>query len=143
MPSGDRKKAQKDKDYSREVTQTRNPLLRYALIAAGVISFTLGIIGIFLPVLPTTPFLLLSAACFARSSTAFYNWLMNNRFFGSYIRTWRTERRIPLRAKIIATLMIVLTIGSTVIYVIPLMAVKILLVAIGLTVILYIFKFPH
>ena len=71
-------------------------------ITIGSISFGLGILGIFLPVLPTTPFLLLTAALYARSSDKLYLKLLNNRYLGSYIRNFREEKSIPLHAKIIA-----------------------------------------
>jgi len=76
--------------------------LRALLIICGTISLALGIIGIVIPVLPTTPFLLLAAACYARSSDRFYNWLMGNRVFGSYIRNYREGRGIPVRVKAMA-----------------------------------------
>jgi uncharacterized membrane protein YbaN (DUF454 family) len=75
---------------------------RVLLIICGTISLALGIIGIAIPVLPTTPFLLLAAACYARSSERFYNWLMSNRVFGSYIRNYREGRGIPVRVKAMA-----------------------------------------
>jgi len=72
------------------------------LILLGFFFVGLGIVGIFLPLLPTTPFLLLAAALFARSSPRFYRWLLNNRWLGSYIRNYREGRDIPLKAKILS-----------------------------------------
>jgi len=77
-----------------------NRFFRYLLIISGTIFLGFGIIGIFLPILPTTPFLLLAAACYARSSKRFYNWLMNNRWFGNYIKNYRDGRGVPLKFKI-------------------------------------------
>ena len=68
-----------------------------ALISlVGIISLILGSIGIVLPVLPTTPFLLLSAACFAKSSKRFYNWLMNNRILGTFIKNYKEGLGMPI-----------------------------------------------
>lgn len=68
----------------------------------GSITLVLGILGIFLPVLPTTPFLLLTAFFYVRSSERLYNWLMNHRHLGPYIKSFREERAIPLRVKIVS-----------------------------------------
>lgn len=130
------------KDYGQEMRLKRSRLLRFLFIVGGTISLILGVIGIFLPVLPTTPFLLLTAACYARGSQRFYVWLMENRWFGPIIHSFRTEGRIPKKAKWAATIAIVLTLGVSIIYVVPLLAVKILLAVIGISVITYIWRFP-
>jgi uncharacterized membrane protein YbaN (DUF454 family) len=82
----------------------RFKLLLVKLICSflGLVSLALGVIGIFVPLLPTTPFLLLSAVLFARSSEKLYAWLMNHKTFGKYISDYRNERAIPLRVKISA-----------------------------------------
>ncbi|MDR2058158.1 MAG: YbaN family protein [Dysgonamonadaceae bacterium] len=74
--------------------------MKYLLVFFGIISLSLGIAGIFLPVLPTTPFLLLSATLFARSSEQLYNRLLNHPVLGEYIRDFLKEKAIPLRIKI-------------------------------------------
>lgn len=81
-------------------------LLRSLLVAAGFVSIGLGVAGIFLPVLPTTPFLLLSAWCFARSSPRLYRKLLQNRHLGLYIRRFREQRALPLRVKVVSCLMV-------------------------------------
>lgn len=78
-----------------------NPLKRTLLIVAGSIALCFAIAGIVLPLLPATPFLLLSAACYVRSSDRLHAWLMRNRFFGPYIRNFKEGRGMPLRAKVI------------------------------------------
>lgn len=81
-------------------------LLRSLLVAAGFVSIGLGVAGIFLPVLPTTPFLLLSAWCFARSSPRLYRRLLQSRHIGLYIRRFREQRALPLRVKVVSCLMV-------------------------------------
>lgn len=83
-----------------------NSLKRYLLMAGGLISLALGTIGILLPVLPTTPFLLLSAYCFIRSSDKLYQWLINHRVFGAYIYHYLEHRAVKKRAKIVAIIML-------------------------------------
>ena len=91
----------------------------------------LGIIGVFVPILPTTPFLLLAAACYARSSERFYQWLMNNRIFGSYVRSYIEGRGMPVRIKLITIGLLWLTIGLSVAFVVQNMVVRIVLVCIA------------
>lgn len=129
-------------DFSSETRLMHSRLMRGSLLVIGTLFLITGVIGVFLPVLPTTPFLLLTAACYARGSVRFYNALMNHRYMGSYIRAWRIERRIPLPAKIWATATILLTVGTSVIFFVPLLSIKILVSMIGLTVIVYILNFP-
>lgn len=75
---------------------------RIIFISLGSLSFVLGIVGIFLPVLPTTPFLLLTAWCYANSSQRLYQWLITHPVFGAYILQFREDRSIPMRVKIVA-----------------------------------------
>ena len=86
-------------------------MIKALLITLGSLSLVLGIIGIFLPILPTTPFLLLSAALFFRSSPRLYNWLLNQKYLGTYIRNFREHRAIPLRAKIVSVSMVWITLS--------------------------------
>ncbi len=91
-------------------------MLRIVLVLIGLVSLALGLLGIVLPLLPTTPFLLLSASCFCHSSPRLYNWLINHRWFGFYIRSYREVRAIPHHAKIVALALIVVTIGYLVFF---------------------------
>lgn len=75
----------------------------------GFISLALGVIGIFLPLLPTTPFLLLSAFCWSRGSEKFHHWLTHHRVLGPPIENWQKNRAIPLKVKFVATGMMLLT----------------------------------
>ena len=104
---------------AREIQEQRNPAIRYALLAIGWLSVALGVIGIFLPVLPTTPFLLLAAACFMRSSKRFYLWLVNHRQLGPWIVDYLEGQGIPLKGKIYSIGLMWLSIGLSC-YLVPL-----------------------
>jgi uncharacterized membrane protein YbaN (DUF454 family) len=88
-------------------------LVRVSLVVAGTLCVGLGVLGMFLPVLPTTPFLLLAAICYARGSERFYRWLLTNRWFGEYIRNYREARGIPPRQKLLTLTALWLTILVT------------------------------
>ena len=111
------------------------PLTRSVLIAAGTLFVILGALGVFVPILPTTPFLLLAAVCYARSSSRLYHWLLNNRLFGEYIRNYREGRGLPLRLKILTILTLWLTIGSTALFAVSSLWARVLLflIAAGVT----------
>jgi hypothetical protein len=79
---------------------------RVLLVSLGVAATAAGIIGLVVPVLPTTPFLLLAAACFVRSSDRLYRGLIGNRWFGRTIRSYREHRAVPRRTRIIALVML-------------------------------------
>ncbi|HEX6720113.1 MAG TPA: YbaN family protein [Burkholderiaceae bacterium] len=75
---------------------------------AGALALITGIVGIFVPLLPTTPFVLLAAFCFSRGSERCERWLLEHRRFGPIVRDWRARRAVPLRAKQFASVMMVL-----------------------------------
>ncbi|MBQ8674241.1 MAG: YbaN family protein [Bacteroides sp.] len=85
--------------------------MKVLYISLGSLCLALGVIGIFLPLLPTTPFLLLAAALYFRSSPRLYGWLLQQRHLGPYIRNFREHRAIPLRAKIISVVLVWITMG--------------------------------
>ena len=94
-----------------DIPQSRHRSVRYALLAIGWLSVLLGVIGIFVPVLPTTPFLLLAAACFVRSSRRFYLWLVHHKHLGPWIRDYLEGNGIPLKGKVYAIGLMWLSIG--------------------------------
>ncbi len=112
-----------------------NPIQRYLLIIAGTISLGLGLLGIPLPLLPTTPFLLLSAWCFARSSERFYRWLILHPYFGEYIRNYREKGGVTLKVKIFTIALLWVTISSSAIWAVDLWWVRglLFLIAVGVT----------
>ena len=85
-----------------DIPQSRHRSVRYLLLTVGWLSVVLGVVGIFVPVLPTTPFLLLAAACFVRSSRRFYLWLVNHKHLGPWIRDYLEGNGIPLKGKVYA-----------------------------------------
>ncbi len=103
-------------------------------IIIGTISVCLGVIGIFVPVLPTTPFLLLAAACYTRGSKKLYERLINHPVLGEYIKNYREGRGIPLKAKIISISLLWLTIGFSVLFIIENLLLRILLIIIAICV---------
>ena len=83
----------------------RLTLIQHILLILGFVFVGLGLVGAFLPLLPTTPFLLLALACFARSSTTLHEWLIKHRTLGPYIVDWERDRSIPLMAKLASVAM--------------------------------------
>lgn len=114
--------------------------VRTLLILAGTLCVILALIGILLPILPTTPFLLLAAVCYARSSDRFYDWLMNNAIFGTYIRNYREGRGIPLKQKVITIGLLWLSIGYAAWQVAPQWWLKLVLVGIAAGVTLHLVR---
>ncbi len=84
------------------------------LIFAGTVCVALGVLGMFLPLLPTTVFLLMAAYCYSRSSERFHTWLLNNRLFGGYIKNYQSGRGISLRQKITTTVTLWISIGFSI-----------------------------
>lgn len=82
---------------------------RVLWLAGGGVSLATGVVGIVLPMLPTTPFVLLAAFCFARGSARYEHWLLNHPRFGPMVRDWRANRAVPLRAKQLAWVMMVVS----------------------------------
>lgn len=118
----------------------RRGVTRGLLIAAGTLCVALAALGLFVPVLPTTPLLLLAAVCYARSSDRFYRWLVTNRWFGAYIRNYREGRGIALWHKVGALVLLWLTIGYAAGFVVPQWWLKVILVGIALGVTVHLVK---
>lgn len=94
-----------------DIPMYRNPVVRYLLLGTGWLSVALGVVGIFLPVLPTTPFLLLAAACFVRSSRRVYQWLVEHPRLGPWLLDYLEGNGIPLKGKIYTLLTMWTSIG--------------------------------
>jgi uncharacterized protein len=117
-------------------------LMKGLLVACGTLSVALGVIGIFLPLLPTTVFLLLAAACYARSSDRFYLWLVNHRWLGSYIRNHYEGRGMKRRDKAITLVVLWAGIGATAMWTAEALWLRVLLAAIAAGVTIHIVRLP-
>ena len=122
-----------------DIRESNHRSVRYALLAVGWLSVLLGVVGIFVPVLPTTPFLLLAAACFVRSSKRFYRWLVDHPHLGPWIRDYLEGHGIPRKAKVYALSLMWLSIGFSCLLV-PLLWARILMLTSAVLVSLYILK---
>lgn len=120
----------------------RSRWMRVLFLIAGSICVALGVIGLFLPLLPTTPFLLLAAACYARGSRRFYDWLLANRTFGPLIHEWRTHRSIPYKTKLSAIALMSATLGISIVFFVRPLWLKLLLVAMGLALAVWMYRMP-
>lgn len=120
----------------------RSPLVRALLVAAGTLCLALGVIGIFLPLLPTTPLVLLAAACFARSSRRFHEWLLANRTFGPLIREWERHRAIPYRTKVTAIALMLGTLAVSIAFFVEPRWLQALLAVGGVLLAIWMYRIP-
>ena len=111
-------------------------------VVAGTICLVFGAVGIILPILPTTPFLLLSAACYLRGSDRMYRWLLNNKWLGTYIRNYREGKGIPLRGKISALVLLWVTISFSAIFIVRIDVIRLILFTIATVVSIYLIRLP-
>lgn len=120
----------------------RERVIRAFWVTCGAISLVLGIIGIFLPLLPTTPFVLLAAACFARGSEKFHNWLITHERFGPLVRDWQAHHSIPFRAKCLALSMMWTSMSITAWLLRARPVSSLTLIAIGIAVTIWMVRLP-
>ena len=125
-------------DGTRRVSSFRKGIF----VVAGTVSLGLGALGVFLPVLPTTPFLLLSAAFYYKGSERMHRWLLNNKLFGNYIKNYKEGRGITLKAKAITLLLLWTTICYSAFFIVNMIALQIVLLAIAGGVSIHILTLP-
>jgi len=99
-----------------------------------MVFLAIGLIGVAVPVMPTTPFLLLATACFLRGSERMHRWMLTNRWFGDYLRRYREGRGIPVPTKVGAVLLLWTTIGLSAAFAVEHWAVRVGLLAIAVAV---------
>ena len=135
--------ATKEDESVHKAKESNYLIVKVLWIILGSFFVVLAAVGVALPGIPTTPFLILAAACYIRSSQKLYDRLISNKTFGPYLKDYREGKGIPKKAKILAVSMIVLFVGSSVIFGIESLNLKIVVGALGLTGLLYvIFKVP-
>jgi uncharacterized membrane protein YbaN (DUF454 family) len=116
--------------------------LRWLLLLLGLLYTAAGLAGVFLPLLPTTPFLLLAAACFARSSQRCHRWLLEHPLFGTTLRQWQQERALPRRSKYVAVTLLTLSLGSSIFFFVQPFYLKVLLFMLGLFLAIFLLRLP-
>jgi len=135
--------AVQEKKDIHKAKESNNFFFKALWISLGSFFVALAAVGVALPGIPTTPFLILAAACYIRSSQKLYDWLISNKTFGPYLKDYREGKGIPKKAKGLAIIMIILFVGSSVIFGIENLNLKIAVGVLGLTGLLYvIFKVP-
>lgn len=117
-------------------------ILRWLLLGVGILATILAVLGIFLPLLPTVPLLLLAAACFARSSERIHRWLLEHRHLGPILHGYLDGSGIPRRARATALCLIWVTIPASAFLVVPLLWVRVLLFAVALGITVYLMRLP-
>jgi uncharacterized membrane protein YbaN (DUF454 family) len=116
--------------------------MRVFLLTVGWISLGLGAIGLFVPVLPTTPFVLLSAACFLRSSERLHTWLIEHPTFGSHIADYLAGKGLTRKTKVVALTTLWLSVGISVYFFVPHAVADVIIVVIAAAVTVYILRLP-
>jgi len=128
--------------YSNHKSVESSRLKKGLLVVAGTISLGLGCVGIVLPVLPTTPFLLLSAACYYKGSERMHRWILNNRWFGNYIRSYKEGKGLSLKTKGFTLALLWLVIGYSALIIVNILIAQVILLVIAVGVSLHIITLP-
>ncbi len=121
---------------------TSGRLKRGFFVVLGSIFLCLGAVGIVIPILPTTPFLLLSAACYYKGSERLHHWMLENRLFGSYIRNYKEGKGIQLRVKVFIISFLWIMIGYSVFFIVSILLVQIVLFIVAVAVSLHVLLLP-
>jgi uncharacterized membrane protein YbaN (DUF454 family) len=142
MTGGMVQRQRQPQDFSHHVRKHPSPSVRAALVVAGSGFVLVGLAGVFLPVLPTTPFLLVAAACFARASRRFYNALLNSRLFGPAILEWHEHRAIAWRTKLSAIALMSLTLAASIVFFVENPWLRLALALFGVALAAWLYRIP-
>jgi uncharacterized membrane protein YbaN (DUF454 family) len=116
--------------------------LRVLFAALGTLFLGLGVLGAVLPILPTTPFVLLAAACYVRASPRLYSWLLGTRAFGPLIREWREHRSIPWRTKLFAIGMMAATLSASIVFFVEQRTAQVAMALFGVGLAAWLYRIP-
>jgi uncharacterized membrane protein YbaN (DUF454 family) len=137
------------KTFAEACKEQGRKLVRTLWFVAGTICVVLGAIGIVLPLLPTTPFLLAAAACYYKSSERMHRWLLNNKWFGEYIRNYQEGKGLTKKTKITALTVLWVTIGFSTVFVLPrllpamiVLPLQLVMMAVAIAVSAYLLRLP-
>ena len=137
------------KSFAETCKKQGRKLVRTLWFIAGTICVVLGAIGIVLPILPTTPFLLAAAACYYKSSERMHRWLLNNKWFGEYIRNYQEGRGLTKKTKITALTVLWVTIGFSTVFMLDrllpaqlVLPMQLIMIAVAIAVSAHILRLP-
>ena len=140
---------EEEKTFASKCKEQGQKLIRTLWLIAGTICVVLGAIGIVLPILPTTPFLLAAAACYYKSSPRMHKWLLNNKWFGEYIRNYTEGKGLTKKTKITALALLWATIGISTVFMLNrllsaqlVLPMQIIMIAVAIAVSLHILRLP-
>ena len=133
---------QADRDIRAELRLHASPAARLLFGLAGTVFVAIGLVGVVLPVLPTTPFLLLAAACYVRASERFYRWLLSAPAFGPLILEWRRYRSIPRRTKRVALALLAATLAVSIVFFLEHPYARAALAVLGVVLALWLYRIP-
>ena len=128
-----------EKEHIKTPEISRNGIIRVILLICGFLFTFLAILGAILPIVPTTPFLIVAAACFYKSSERFYKMIMYNRYFGHYLRDYKSGNGIPLRVKIMALVFLWTSTLVSVFVFIPYLWLEILVIAVNTAITIHLY----
>jgi uncharacterized membrane protein YbaN (DUF454 family) len=139
----------KNKRADAENAEKGIKIIRGIWFITGTICLTLGAIGIVLPILPTTPFLLAAAACYYKSSPRMHKWLLNNKWFGEYIKNYKEGKGIPKKTKVTALTVLWVTIGVSTFFFLDrllpavlVLPMQLVMISVALIVTIYMLRLP-
>jgi len=119
-----------------------SPVVRGLFLVAGTVAFALGVVGVFLPLLPATPLIILAAACFARAYRPFHEWMLGHRLIGPMLHEWYAHRSLPYRTKVVAIVTMLVSFGASIVLFVRPRWAQALLAACALLLAVFIYRIP-